>query len=95
MPEPAGGIGACPAGGAAAGDGAAGAAAGRTGAAFCVFAGAAALVPSAGTGAGGCVHQPGPAGGRYEAYRVGYGAGNCILFVRCTVSTLQNLPKLL
>lgn len=80
---------------AAAGDGAAGAAAGRTGAAFCVFAGAAALVPSAGTGAGGCVHQSGPAGGRYEAYRVGYGAGNCILFVRCTVSTLQNLPKLL
>ena len=91
----AGGIGACPAGGAAAGDGAAGAAAGRTGAAFYVFAGAAALVHSAGTGAGGCVHQSGPAGGRYEAYRVGYGAGNCILFVRCTVSTLQNLPKLL
>ena len=86
---------ACPAGGAAAGDGAARAAAGRTGAAFYVFAGAAALVPSAGTGAGGCVHQSGPAGGRYEAYRVGYGAGNCILFVRCTVSTLQNLPKLL
>lgn len=80
---------------AAAGDGAAGAAAGRTGAAFCVFAGAAALVPSAGTGAGGCVHQSGPAGGRYEADRVGYGAGNWILFVRCTVSTLQNLPKLL
>ena len=95
MPEPAGGIGACPAGGAAAGEGAAGAAAGRTGAAFYVFAGAAALVPSAGTGAGGCVHQSGPAGGRYEAYRVGYGAGNCILFVRCTVSTLQNLLKLL
>ena len=77
------------------GGAAGGAAAGRTGAAFCVFAGAAALVPSAGTGAGGCVHQSGPAGGRYEACRVGYGAGNCILFMRCTVSTLQNLPKLL
>lgn len=37
--EPAGGIGACPAGGAAAGDGAAGAAAGRTGAAFYVLQG--------------------------------------------------------